>query len=151
MMPTGSPSRSTLRRNPNGRKDVVSLTDSPSGRKLVEKTYSYVSNLAIECRKTLTASYQQAHKGMPFDSVEPTMRNEVESWFAGRDRNITVKHENSSIGRPGELVLTYSAATKDAHFKFLVHAVFTLSGSSNNAPAYLKTLNVNVDKRDFTK
>ncbi len=127
------------------------MTDAPSGRELVEKAYVYVGNLARECRKTLTASFQQSHKGMPFDSVEPTMRQEIESWFAGRDRNITVKHENSSRGRPGELMLTYSGATKDTHFKFLVNAVFTVSGSSDNAPAYIKTLNVNLDKRDFTK
>ncbi len=110
-----------------------------------------MTNLARECRKGLTASFQQSHKGMPFDSAELTLRKEIESWFANRDKNITIKHENTSKGRPGELTLTYSGATKDAHFKFHVVVLFTLAGSSENAPAYLKTINVNVDKRDFTK
>ncbi len=127
------------------------MTDAPSGRELVEKAFGYMTNLAGECRKGLAASFQQSHKGMPFDSAELTLRKEIESWFANRDKNITVKHENSSKGRPGELTLTYSGATKDAHFKFQVAAIFTLGGSSENAPAYLKSINVNVDKRDFTK
>lgn len=131
--------------------DVVGLTDVPSGRELVEKAFSYMSNLTRECRRTLNERFQQSHKGIPFDSVEPTMRGEIESWFAGRDKNITVRHEKSSKGRPGELLMTYSGATKDAHFKFHIDAVFTLAGSSENAPAYVKAINVNVDKRDFTK
>ena len=88
---------------------------------------------------------------MAFDSVEATMRKEVEAWFAERDRNITVKHERSDHGRPGEVLLTYAGVSKDAHFKFRVDARFTLACSSANAPAYLKAINVNVDKRDFTK
>ena len=127
------------------------MTDAPTGRELVEKTFAYMGNLAKECRKTLTANFQQSHKGMPFNSVEPTMRKEVETWFAGRDKNITIKHESSSRGRPGELTLAYSAATKDVHFKFQVNATFTLAGSSESSPAYMKAINVNVDKRDFSK
>lgn len=127
------------------------MTDAPSGRELVEKAYVYMTTLSRECRKALTAKFEQAHKGIPFDSIEPTMRKEIESWFAGRDKNITVKHEKSDKGRPGEIMMTYSGATKDAHFSFRFDALFTLAGSSENAPAYLKTINVNVDKRDFTK
>ena len=127
------------------------MTDAPSGRELVEKAFGYMTNVARECRKGLTASFQQSHRGMPFDSAELTLRKEIESWFASRDKNITIKHESSSKGRPGELTLTYSGATKDAHFKFQVAANFTLGGSSENALAYLKSINVNVDKRDFTK
>ncbi len=127
------------------------MTDAPTGRELVEKAFIYMTNLARESRKSLTASFQQSHKGIPFDSVEPTLRKEIESWFTNRDKNITIKHENTGKGRPGELTLTYSGTTKDAHFKFQVAALFTLAGSSENAPAYLKTISVNVDKRDFTK
>jgi hypothetical protein len=127
------------------------LTDTPSGRELVEKAFGYMTNVARECRKGLTATFQQSHRGMPFDSAELTLRKEIESWFASRDKNITIKHESSSKGRPGELMLTYSGATKDAHFKFQVAANFNLGDSSENAPAYLKSINVNVDKRDFTK
>jgi len=127
------------------------LTDAPSGRELVEKTFVYMTTLSRECRKGLTNKFEQEDRGLPFGSVEPTLRKEVEAWFAGRDRNITVKHESSDRGRLGEVLLTYSGATKDAHFKFRVNAQFTLGGAGESAPAYLKSLNVNVDKRDFTK
>jgi hypothetical protein len=127
------------------------LTDAPSGRELVEKAFVYLTNLSKECRKGLTSKFEQEHKGISLELVEPTIRKEVEAWFAERDKNITVRHEKSDRGRPGEVLLTYSGASKDAHFKFRVDAQFTLVGSSEKAPAYLKALNVNVDKRDFTK
>ncbi len=127
------------------------MTDSPSGRQLVEKTFVYMTNLSRECRKAITSKFEQEHKGVPFESVEPTMRQEVEAWFAGRDKNINVKNEKSDKGRLGEILMTYAGTSKDAHFKFQVDAQFTLAGSSEKAPAYLKALNVNVDKRDFTK
>lgn len=127
------------------------MTDAPSGREIVEKTFVYMTTLSKECRKGLTNKFEQEDKGLPFGSVEPTLRKEVDAWFAGRDRNITVKHEKSDRGRSGEILLTYSGTTKDAHFKFRVDAQFTLAGAGETAPAYLKSLNVNVDKRDFTK
>jgi hypothetical protein len=118
---------------------------------LVEKTFVYMTTLSRECRKGLTGKFEHEHRGIPFETAEPTMRKEIEAWFAGRDRNITVKHDRTDQGRPGEILLTYSGASKDAHFKFRVDAQFTLAGSSTNAPAYIKAINVNVDKRDFTK
>ena len=127
------------------------MTDAPSGRQLVEKAFVYMSTLSKECRKGLTNKFEQEDRGLPFGSVEPSLRKEVEAWFAGRDRNITVRHESSTRGRPGEILLTYSGANKDAHFKFRIDAQFTVAGAGDNAPAYLKSLNVNVDKRDFTK
>ena len=127
------------------------MTDAPSGRELVEKAFVYMTTLSRECRKGLTNKFEQEDRGLPFGSVESTLRKEVEAWFVGRDRNITVKHERSDHGRPGEVLLTYSGANKDAHFKFRVDAQFTLAGAGESAPAYLKSLNVNVDKRDFTK
>lgn len=127
------------------------LTDVLSSRELVEKAFVYMTNLSKECRKALTAQFQQKHKGLPFESVEATMRQETETWFAERDKNIRISHEKSSSGRPGEILVTYSGATKDAHFKFHVNGVFTAAGSSGNAPSYLKNINVYVDKRDFTR
>ena len=127
------------------------MTDAPSGRELVEKAFVYMTTLSRECRKGLTNKFEQEDRGLPFGSVESTLRKEVEAWFVGRDRNIIVKHERSDHGRPGEVLLTYSGANKDAHFKFRVDAQFTLAGAGESAPAYLKSLNVNVDKRDFTK
>jgi 5-hydroxyisourate hydrolase-like protein (transthyretin family) len=127
------------------------MTDAPTGRQLVDKAFVYMTTLSRECRKSLTTSFGQTHKGIPFETVEPILRKEVETWFASRDRNIAIKHEKTDTGRPGEILLTYSGMNKDAHFKFQVDAQFTLSGSTMQAPSYLKTINVNVDKRDFTK
>jgi hypothetical protein len=127
------------------------MTDTPTGRQLLEKTFAYMTTLSKECRKSLTSSFAQTHKGIPFETAEPTLRQEVETWFSNRDRNITVKHEKSDKGRPGEISMTYAGTSKDAHFKFHIDAQFTIAGSSEKAPAYLKTINVNVDKRDFTK
>ena len=130
---------------------VVYLTDVPSGSKLVEKTFAYLTSLTKECRKALTEQFQREHKGIPFGSVEKVMRQGTESWFAKRDPNIRLSHEMSLNGRPGEIILTYSGSTKDAHFKVHVDSIFTLAGSSSEAPSYVKNLNVRVDKRDFTK
>lgn len=127
------------------------MTDVLSSRELVEKTFVYMTTLTKEIRKALTTSFAQTHKGVPFDSIEATMRKEIESWFAERDRNITVKHERSNTGRPGEILMTYSGFTKDAHFKFHVDSLFSMAGSSGSAASYLKTLNVDVDKREFTR
>ncbi len=129
---------------------VTDLTDAPTGRESIEKTFTYMTVLSRECRKVLTSSLEK-QKGMPFDAVEPTMRREIEAWFAERDRSITVKHENSSRGRPGEVLITYAGSNKDAHFKFTVNAMFTLASQTDSAASYLKSINVNVDKRDFIK
>jgi lysine/ornithine N-monooxygenase len=126
------------------------LTDTPTGREFVEKTFVYITTLSRECRKALTSSFEK-NKGMSFDMVEPAMRKEIESWFAQRDKNILLKFEKSSRGRPGEIQISYSGANKGAHFKFEVDAIFTLTGQTENSPSYLKSINVNIDKRDFMK
>jgi hypothetical protein len=127
------------------------LTDILTGRELVGKAFVYLTTLTKECRKALTAKFQIEHKGIPFDSIETTMRQDIESWFAKRDKNIAISHDKSLKGRPGEILMTYSGVTKGAHFKIHVESLFTLSGSSPNSPAYLKNLNIYVDKREFMK
>jgi len=127
------------------------VTDVKSGPELVEKAFIYITNLSKECRKALTAKFGQAYKGISFDSLEPTMRKEIESWFAERDRNISIKYEKSSTGKLGEILMTYAGTTKGAHFRFHVDGLFTVAGASSNAPSYVKNINVTVDKRDFTR
>jgi len=127
------------------------MTDTRTGRELVEKAFVYMTALAKECRKGVATSFEQHHKGLSFDQVEPTLRSEITSWFAERDRNLRVQHEKSATGRPGEIMITYTGTSKDARFKFHVDSVFTLAGSSPASPSYLKSMNVYVDKRDFTK
>jgi len=127
------------------------MTDVLTGRELVEKTFVYMTNLSRECRKVLTQRFGQEHKGIPFDNVEPTMRKEIENWFSEREKNISITHERSNPGRPGEVNLTYSGASKDARFKFHVNALFSVTGPSSTSPCYLKTINVSVDKREFSR
>lgn len=127
------------------------MTDTQSSTKLVERAFVYLSSVTKECRRALTGRFEQEHKGIPFDSVERVMREEIESWFSKRDKNIRLSHDKSINGRPGEILVTYSGATKDAHFKIHVDSLFTLAGSSDNAPSYLKSLDLHVDKRDFTR
>ena len=127
------------------------MTDTPSTRALVDKAFAYLGSLTKECRKAVSAKFEREYKGMPFSSNEPTLRKEIEAWFADRDKSVTVKHEKSSDGKPGEIIITYTGTTKDAHFKFQVGALFTPTGASRDAPAYLKNMIINVDKRDFSK
>jgi hypothetical protein len=129
----------------------MQVTDVKSGPELVEKAFAYMTNLSRECRKALNTKFGQAYKGISLDSVEPAMRKEIESWFAERDKNISIKHEKSSSGKPGEVMITYSGTNKDAHFKFNVDGAFTLAGGSPTSPVYVKNINVTVDKRDFTR
>ena len=126
------------------------MTDVLSGPELVEKAFVYLTSLTKECRKVVTAKFQNENKGQPFKSVEPILRQEIESWFSRRDKNIAIKHEKSSSGRPGEILMTYAGKTKDASFKFHVDGLFTVSGSTD-APSYLKSMNIYVDKREFTR
>ena len=127
------------------------MTDTKSGSELVEKAFAYLTNLSKECRKALTSKFGQAYKGVPFDSLETTMRKEIELWFAERDKNISIKHEKSSVGKPGEIMMTYAGSNKDAHFKIHVDGLFTVTGASSSSPSYVKNVNVTVDKRDFTR
>jgi len=127
------------------------LTDKLTNSKAVEKTFVYITALAGECRKALTVKFEREHKGIPFNSVDAIMRKEVESWFTIRDKNVKLSYTKSIIGRSGEILITYSGATKDARFKINVDGLFTLINSSSKTSSYLKSLNFQVDKRDFTR
>lgn len=127
------------------------MTDKLAGSALIEKTFVYISTLVRECRKALTMKFEHEHKGIPLNSVEDVIRKEVEFWFRMRDKNIKLSYSKSMIGKSGEILVTYSGAMKDVNFKIQINALFTLVDSPNKASTYLKNLNVNIDKRDFTK
>jgi len=93
--------------------------------------------------------FEREHKGIPRGSIESAVRKEVESWFATRDRNIKLDFTNTTIGKPGEVRVTYSGTNKDTYFKIHVDSLFTIVEPSDKA--YFKSLNLNVDKREFTK
>ena len=127
------------------------MTDKLTGSDLVEKAFVYITSLARECRKALTMKFEREYKGIPLDSVESVLKREVESWFAARDKKIKLTYAKGVIGRSGEVNVVFLGAAKDAHFKINVVCLFTLAGSSGNASSYLKSLNLNTDKREFTK
>ena len=131
--------------------DSFQLTDKLSGPELVEKTFVYMGALVKECRKAVTLKFEREHKGILFETAEDILSKEVESWFSARDKNIKLNRTESKTGKIGEILITFSGTAKDARFKLYVNALFTLAGSSNKAASYLKNLNVNVDKRDFTR
>jgi len=127
------------------------LTDKLASSELVEKAFVYITALTREARKSLTMKFEREHRGIPFDSVEAVMRREVESWFTMRDRNVKLSYTKSVIGRSGEILIIYSGTTKGARFKIQVDGLFTLVESPKKASSYLKSLNLQVDKRDFTR
>lgn len=128
------------------------MTDKLTGRKLVEKTFSYVVSLTKEGRRPLTMRFERDNRGIPFDTAEALVTKEIESWFANRDRNLQIRLEKSIKGKAGEIFQTYTGATKDARFKIHADAIFTLTDQSNKAsPSYLKNLNLYADERDFSR
>ena len=127
------------------------MTDKLTGSELVEKAFVYMTGLTKECRKALTGKFEREYRGIPFDSVEAAIKKEAESWFTMRDRNIKLTYSNTIVGKAGEILVTFAGATKDAHFKVNINGIFTLVNSSGQSLSYLKSMNVNVDKRDFTR
>lgn len=127
------------------------MTDKLTGSELVERTFVYLGGLVRECRKAVTVKFELQHKGIPFDSAENILIKEVESWFNSREKNIKLNHVGSKLGKPGEILVTFSGANKDAYFKIYVSGLFTVAGSSKQSASYLKNLSLSIDKRDFTR
>jgi hypothetical protein len=109
----------------------------------------YIKALTKECRKHLTTKFEREYKGLPFDSIEPVLRKEVDAWFSFRDKHIEVNHYASVVDTPGEIHVTYIGSTKETRFKIHINGVYTLAGASGQSPSYLKSLNLSVDKREF--
>lgn len=127
------------------------MTDKLKGSERVEKKFVYIFALTKECRKALTVKFKLEYKGLPFDSIESVMRREIESWFTMRDRHIKLVHDESKVGKPGELFITYVGSTKETSFKIHFNSSFTLTGSSSKSPVYFKSLKVNINKKEFNK
>jgi hypothetical protein len=105
----------------------------------VEKTFVYMGSLVKECRKAVTLKFEREHKGIPFDTAEGILSKEVNP---GAETRISTKPYVTD-GKAGEIIITFSGATKDAKFK-LYNGLFTLADQQSNL--YLKTC-LNVDKR----
>jgi len=116
---------------------------------MVNKVFVYVSSLARELRKVLQDKFEQEHKGIPLDNVESVLREEVETWINARDKNTKLTHIRTTKGKSGEVTLDYSGQTKDAAFKLIVNAFFTLVQTHVKLITYIKALNITVYKRDI--
>lgn len=83
------------------RNGLEHMTDVKSGPELVEKAFVYMTNISRECRKILTAKFGQTYRGMPFESIEPAMRKEIESWFGELTRTSPSSTRRPTLGNRG--------------------------------------------------
>ncbi len=126
------------------------MTDTLSGRAIVQKTFVYVDSLGKECRKALTADFNKSHKGARFDTISQLLRQGVLDWFARRDRNLSLVHGSTDDGKLGEVRMLFQGEAKRVSFKIRFDASFTISGQSRDSQCFLKGVNVSVDPRDFS-
>jgi len=126
------------------------LTDTLSGKSMVQKTFVYVDSVGKECRKALTVDFGQSHKGVRFDAVSQLLRQAVLDWFARRDRNLKLVHESTDDRRLGEVRIVFQGEAGKVHFRIRFDASFTLAGQLRDSQCFLKGVNVSVDSRDFS-
>ena len=125
------------------------MTDKLKPSQMMNKVFVYVNSLARELRKVLQDKFEHEHKGMSLDTVESALRGEVEKWINTRDKNTKLTHMKTTKGKSGEVTLYYSGQTKDAAFKLIVNAFFTLVQAHDKLITYLKAIQITVDKRDI--
>jgi hypothetical protein len=126
------------------------LTDAPNRKEDVQRILDYAEAVAKESRKALTTEFNQQHKGVPFSKAPEILRDSLLSWFGRRDKNLKMVYEQSSSGTPGEVRTVFVGESKKVRFKLHADATFTLAGKDGEAPAYLKELNVTIDRRAYT-
>ena len=125
------------------------MTDAETGKELVARTYGYIENVSKESRKALTAEFNQNHKGIPFNSVPEILKKNTIDWFLRRDKTLKLSHENTSLGKLGEVRMIFQGETKRVRFKVHLNAFFTVSGQSEGSPSFLRDINFTVDPREF--
>jgi hypothetical protein len=125
------------------------MTDAETGKQLVSRTYSYVENVSKESRKGLAADFNQNHKGVPFKSVPDILRKSTIDWFSRRDKLLKLTHESTTLGKQGEVRMTFQGETKRVQFKIHLNAFFAVTGQGDDSPSFLKEVNLSVDPREF--
>ena len=126
------------------------LTDTQTGKEVVQKTVTYLESVSKESRKALTSEFSQDHKGIALSAVSPLLRQSLVDWFSRRDQNLKITHESTSKGRLGEVRMVFQGETKKVRFKVHLHATFTVNGQSEESPSFLREVNVFVDPREFS-
>jgi hypothetical protein len=126
------------------------MTDAPNRKEDVQRILDYAEAVAKESRKALTVEFNQQHKGIPFTKASQVLQDSLLAWFDKRDKNLKVTYEQTNSAKPGEIRAVFIGESKRVRFKIHADAVFSLAGGTAESPAYLKELNVTIDRRAFT-
>ena len=124
------------------------MTDAPTAKALVEKTYVYVDKLTKECRKDIMGDLSKL-RPVNVNELARAVSNAMLDWFERRDRYIHIMFDPRMVRdtpEPG-IMMTFSGENKGTTFKFTSHITYYMAGNV----CYTKNININVDKRDFNK
>lgn len=122
------------------------LTDAPTGKEFVEKTFVYVDKLTKECIKDIM---EDLSKKRPANANElaRAVANTMLDWFERRDRYMRIMFDPRMVRdtpEPG-IMMTFTGENKDTVFKFTSQITYYMAGNV----CYTKNVNMSVDKRDF--
>ena len=122
------------------------MTDKLAGKDDSQRLLGYVESVAKESRKALTLEFNEKHKGIPFNTTGPILRDSLVAWFSRRDKNLKISPETVNSSKLGEVRAVFGGETKGVRFKVRADATFSLAGGSPDSPCYLKELNVSIDR-----
>lgn len=132
------------------------MTDTLTGKELVQKSYEYVDRIAKECGKALLDDYSKTHKKFQLGTLASEMAVNLVRWFEKRDRNVNlVFDQNSTVKtQPTQLRMKFKGSTKDSYFILDVSVgVFVVPGTGveDGSTCFVKALTISADKNNFTK
>ncbi len=126
------------------------MTDAETGKQTVARTVAYIESVSKEARKPLTSEFNQNHKGIAFKTVPQILQKTALDWFSRRDKTLKISHESTNVGKLGEVRMVFQGETKKVRFKVHLHATFLVNGASDDAPSFIKDVNLFVDPREFS-
>lgn len=132
------------------------MTDTLTGKELVQKSYEYVDRITKECAKVLLDDYNKAHKKFQLGTLALETSANVVQWFEKRDRNVKVSFDQNSTVKtqPTQLRMKFKGSTKDADFTLDGSVgVFVVPGTlvDDGTTCFVKNLTLSADKNSFTK
>ena len=122
------------------------MTDVLTGKEDVQRILAYAESVAKESRKALTAEFNEKHKGIPYNQTAKVLQDSLVAWFVRRDKNLKITPESANSDKQGQVRTVFAGESKRVRFKVRADATFTLSGTSDESPCYLKQMNVSIDK-----
>ena len=132
------------------------MTDTLTGKELVQKSYEHVDRIAKECGKALLDDCNKTHKKFQLGMLASETAGNLVRWFEKRDRNVSLIFDQKSTVRtqPTQLRMKFKGNTKDSDFILDVSVgVFVVPGTGvdDGSTCFLKTLTISADKNNFTK